>query len=582
MSLQQSEHADPKLSLQIEETSFRRGDTFVISLGLSSPSSGLVHLELNAPAGISLAQKKLDVQVQAGEPQTIRVHGTMNRAGYYNITVTAQSQAWYEQQSQMLGFHVAPAATNSVVMKSNPNAVRAQGGLEPLESRLETMPLVKTSEAYIQRQVELIKAEAEGRDDIDLDARIDGVVLPGQTEPMNVIQHYAPGTGSGKPSASDLAGKPIGQDGRFKPMGIGCGPGEWSYVSVKITYLGQTLPLGYTKITVYDDNPWLAPSMVSWGYTDANGLFAFQRPTCDYGAFWDNSGPDIYFTVDTIDSRQISLGTALGALWQYRSATNWDTASSSFTLDLAAHGSDAENALSAFKMTQLASDFNAKAGGDGGVNFGVHTVWPAILTGVSYTVVSRLNLLGSDWILPLTIFHEFGHEVMYYTADPARYDAAFRSPGAIFFPVFAFGSHDGYEQQNYQLAYNEGWGNYFGFLVMQYTGYDASSRIPFAYYACNGLSCNINGQPVWPGGGENEHRISTFLYRYTSEVLKPVLGSHIAGFGAIRSKLWKVGKYNVDIHDAWAWWVKPTMPPMYTSTVRTIGVDTFMDLSRII
>ena len=247
-------------------------------------------------------------------------------------------------------------------------------------------------------------------------------------------------------------------------------------------------------------------------------------------------------------------------------------------------------------MARLASDFNAGAGLNGGDNFPVNIAWPSrdvlttIFGGQSHAYVGKLELNGSDWG-NTTVWHEFGHELMYRTTTPGSY---FTGIGGGFnysyIPGFAFGSHYGYEQQGYQLAFNEGWADYFAALVGWHNSY-SNYIFPSARY-CNG-SCTMAGNFVYASGGENEMRISSFLFQYTKDILAastPVTTLQVA-FGKVRNSMWNGGRYNIDIHEAWPWWIRSTLPggtgtlpnapsSSFTAT-KTVALNTYMDTSRI-
>ena len=95
-------------------------------------------------------------------------------------------------------------------------------------------------------------------------------------------------------------------------------------------------------------------------------------------------------------------------------------------------------------------------------------------------------------------------------------------------------------------------------------------------------------------GGENESRVSSFLFQYTKDILasKPVSVSTVqTAFGKVRNSLWNAGRYNVDIHEAWPLWIRSTLPGgtgalpsapsvSYTAT-KNLAINNYMDTSRI-
>jgi hypothetical protein len=397
-----------------------------------------------------------------------------------------------------------------------------------------------------------------------------------------------PGTGSDAPSRIDLEAR----SGDMQKLGWGCNPnGAWASVHVDLNYLGVVSNVRNTRITVYDENPYLPNSRVATGYTDDSGNFSFRKPTCDYGAPWDMSQPDLFFVVESADARGLSVNYILfpySGTHSVRTGTYWDTRATTFNVSLRADRSSAEKALGVLSLIQKAAQFNVDAGGPGANHFPLRVSWPTHVPGaaVSFAMVTKLELTENDWNDPFSVWHEFGHELMYYTATPSTW-SYFYSLGSfsVVIPAFSFGSHSGEEQQDPEIAYNDGWANYFATMMATYygqtvgiNGYDSSSSLT----ACNGTGCRYYGHAVWANGNENEMRVATFLYRYTLEVLQSAHGLGPRGaFGRVRERLWNVGRYDVDIHESWQWWLRGGMPSGREVKVRQLASDTLMNTSRI-
>jgi hypothetical protein len=422
----------------------------------------------------------------------------------------------------------------------------------------------------------------------------------GTTEEYNTIQHYLRGSGKGKPRAEDFQTQPPAKAASSGLHAQGfCGLGQWVDVRMTISQGGITLPLRNTKIGVFDENPWLASSVVAIGTTDSGGWYHFQQPACDWGAWWDYSQPDLYFVVSSETGSGSGafnmLGSALGIVYSYsvRTGTFWDNTSNNIQIDIPAYSSSSSQGLWVHAVTAHATAFNVATGSAGATSFPYRVSWPsndiviwggAITSalgisgpGTSHAYISRIELLGEHWGNLWTILHEFGHEVMYYTAKPTSYIAAASGTGWMI-PGFHFGSHGGFEQEIYDLAYNEGWATYFANSVARALGPTAVSQIP-NYTRRADLDSRVH-----KNGGENEFLVSTFLYRYMVEVLAPASGGDIDGsFGKIRGSLMNAGRYDVDIHQAWPWWIKSTMPSgaIAAAKIRQIAIDSYMDLSRI-
>jgi hypothetical protein len=166
---------------------------------------------------------------------------------------------------------------------------------------------------------------------------------------------------------------------------------------------------------------------------------------------------------------------------------------------------------------------------------------------------------------PTIAWHEFGHNMMYRTANPTAYNWAYSaSPFSLGIPQFAWGSHNPPDSQHPELAYNEGFANYFFVLLQDYYG------ITFNPYGWEDYFSGCNNYPTptqsgciaYPVGDQNESRVSTFFYRYTQEVLRPANNNINAqtAYGLIRARLWNVGQYNVSFSTAWFNWLQYTLP----------------------
>jgi hypothetical protein len=420
---------------------------------------------------------------------------------------------------------------------------------------------------------------------------------------MNSIVTYLPDTGSGQPDPRELE-KPTAARKNLRPQGWGCSYSGLATVKVTIRNPAFEQPdqprkwnLRKTIISAWDENPWLNPSPIAYGYTNDNGEFTFPMPSCDFGAFWDYSRPDIYFMVQSIDAYQIGVWNIFSPLlyastYVVRTGTNWDAPTNYFEVNLVAGNSDSENAMWLAHMVQLAQDYNVAAGDSGASYFPVRISWPSRLnpcgweqminlclafanppTPTSFALISKMEILGWEWSLTYTAWHEFGHELMYRTSNDAGYQLAFfRGPHEIFqiIPQFAFGNHGLIEQQNPTLAYNEGFANYLYVMLQDHYGIPGSG---YSFRDCNSSSC------AYASGNENESRVSTFLYRYTQEVIKPANGiSSIQAFGRIRASLWYIGHVAFGFSGAWDARIRPNTLPSassYLNTTKAIANNTY-------
>ncbi len=577
---------EPTLQISSTQNTFRKGEQFNLTLEIYSPEDSNVNVILGASKNIGLDQNQMQITIAAGQTKTLELHGTPKRAGYYNITANATGSQWHEPAADMLGFNVA---TDNIIAANAGAYPQTASGLETLETHLENLPKFTSAEEYATLETAQTLDDVKNQDHVRLDSRLDNVQftkLDGtKSEPFNTVMTYLPDTGSGQPRPEDLVPPTAAARAKatIRPQGW-CGTGNSATVTAEITYNGKSLLLPFTKISVFDENPWLAPSFVASGYTNANGQFTFYKPWCDWGAFWDYSQPDLYFVVESLDSHEIGVNNIFAPLfyvttYSVRTGTNWDTTATNFNVNLAAGSSDSENAIWLYRMVQLAQEFNVDAGGDGASYFPIRIAWPQRISGGNFAPVAKLEILGSDWLYPYIAWHEFGHNLMYRTSAPNPYSWAYGSgPFSITSPAFSWGTHGGYEQQNPELAYNEGFANYFYAMVQDHIGIYFNDIYGYPFRDCNLTSCSAHRV-----GNENELRVSTFLYRYTQEVLRPANNNISAreAYGKVRSTLWNIGQYNLSFSTAWDTKIKTTLPTNSTflSATKSIADATYLTLT---
>jgi hypothetical protein len=616
---------EPTLTITSQQKTFRKGDNLTAELEIYSPTEGDINIFVGASDKIGLTKNSFQVTLQAGQRKTIQLQGTIKRAGYYNITANATGSSWHEPTTTIFGFN---AQTNDVQRAAaNTNYPQSASGVETLEAHLDSLPKIKTLDAFSKLSTAQTIDDAKDLDAVRLDARLENLQFEKRdgtkTEPLNTILNYLPDTGSGKPRPEDLVPPTAAQKAKPKPRGIGCGASTTATVNASISYNGKTQILPNTKISVWDDNPWLNPSYIASGFTDASGNFRFQKPDCDWGAWWDYSGVDIFFIVEATDNHDISVRNIwapyfFDGSYGVRTGTNWDTGSNNFSVNLGANNSDSEHAIWLYRMVQMAQDFNVDAGGAGATYFPIRIAWPTrlnplnwvgISSSTSYAPVAKLEIFGSEWLYPYIAWHEFGHNMMYRTANPGTYSSAYNFGAfSISIPNFAIGTHYVYAKQNVELAYNEGFANFFYVMLQDYYDFNFNAYQSDTYYFRNCVNTPaVPATPITPfipayscdayaSGIENESRVSTFLYRYTQEVLKPVnfqCGSTTSlidiecrkiaargSFGLVRSRLWNVGYYNTSFSAAWINWLKSTLPSSssYQTKTKDIATSTYFSL----
>ncbi|RKH19223.1 hypothetical protein D7X74_07335 [Corallococcus sp. CA047B] len=577
------------VKLHLAQEDLIAGGPLALRVEVASPVATTATVELSAPESLALERRTLTVDLAAGETKSVWVRGHAPRAGFFSVTAVARADAWGRPTSHLLGLNA-----------HRPGETVLAPVTQTLTEHLSGVPRVHSAEELARLDAEDVRAAARGggQDTSPRTVMLDGVTFPRgdgtRSAPVSTVMTVLPDTGSGAPSRVDLeAASRVAPSGEVQAKGLGCNAnGDAASVHVGLSYQGRWQDVRNTRVTVYDENPALPNTQVATGYTDASGWFHFRKPTCDYGAPWDMSLADLFFVVETEDLYSMGVYyilTPYSGTHSVRTGTFWDTSGTTFSVNLAASNSPAEQALGVLNLIQHAEEFNAYAGGTGGSYFSLRVAWPTHVpfTSVSFATVSKLELVEQDWADPFTVWHEFGHELMYFTTSPVSWYSAYELGAlAITFPSFAYGSHFGTEQQHPELAYNEGWASYFGALLAQWHGYPVGGNLRnFAttITGCNGAGCTYgDAGTVWANGNENEMRVSTFLYRYNVEVLQAAYGLGPRGaFGRMRERLFYVGRYDVDIHEAWEWWLRPTMPPGWEWKVSQIASDTFMDTGRI-
>jgi hypothetical protein len=585
---------EPSVKITTTQIEFSKDTPLKFNIDVYSPRAGNINVSLVSPTNVKLEKESFNLSMQANTSETITVQASIKRAGYYNITATVTSPVWEEPVAELFGFN----AKSTFLTQANRASLQSQNqsGVETLEDHLDNLPKFTTPEDHAQLQTAQMFDDLKGEDGVRLDSRLDNVVfkkLDGTTtEPFNTVLQYLPGTGSGTPTPEDLTPPTEKQNNSgMRTQGIGCGLGDWAKVTAKISYLGKTFTLPNTKISVWDEHPYLGSSYVTGGFTDSNGDFTFQKPSCDWGAWWDYSKPDLYFIVESIDSRNIAVRNYLAPLgvtlidstYGVRTGTNWDTTASQFNVNLNANDSDAEHAVWLYRMVQLAQDFNVGAGGNGASYFPIRIIWPTRLNpagwvgagGGSFAPVAKLEIDGGHWFYPYIAWHEFGHNWVYRTAAPSGYQSTYDlGIGILGLPGFAFGTHYGTEQQNVELAFNEGFANYF--YVMLEDHYNITFN-PWLT-SDNLRKCNRSCL-AFQSGNENEYRVSTFLYRYTKEVLSASNSLGVQrNLGVLRSRLWNLGRYNFSFVEFWRDYLRSTLPAGYGSLTKQIADDTYFSL----
>lgn len=549
---------------------FTRGGAATLQISVTSRVAGSVQVYLTAPDQVGLAQRALTLSVGAGETRSAPVPIAFGRAGYHIITasahlVDARGEGIIDTAAAVIGLDVAP-----------PGA--APGGSVALNAYLDSLP-VRRDRSYLAG---LLRADLEGRDDVPFEVRTEGLRGPrlggGEHAAEDAVIALLPGTGSGSPAPGELGStappaRPTGALGRVKAV-ANCGTLE---ASLQIT-LGMdnapTRPLTRTKVTVYDYNDlyfngtaWVGgPVAVHSGFTDDTGTLTYQQPVCDTSSWSDNTGPDIYYVLETTNPEGLYVQDYWGARYAVQTGTNWNDTPQARSLYMGASTGAAHNAFGAFQLARLGIEFNAVAGGAGADRFPLRIIWPQGIGGVSFAPVGMISLYEADWGRPEALWHELGHSVMWYTTTPEAHRACSAPNAGICDPGYESPFNYGHSWEgNYSPAkgFNEGWANYFFQVIAE--EYKSSlalvnGRPVFAHLARDCVvrwdtaACRYNNTDVATGLG-NEARVSTWLWRYTQTVLANGYTSAStlrAAYGTIRGTMWNNLKRDYNLFGAWA------------------------------
>jgi hypothetical protein len=521
-----------------------------------------------------------EVSSKGNDQMIFDVQGKLKRAGYATVTALAQIENLATQPSDLLGFNIESDQVSS--RNISRQARNNVPGIESIEDHAKNLPVVSDFSLHVEQ----VKADLTNLDDVRQDYRYDGIQfmnLDGTLRnPEKMTIGYDPETGQGQPLPGELEGYANQKSTVRRQTRSWCGS-QPAKLHVDLTNIYSNIPNppipGRNKtlipnnfyVKIVDDNGIMPHVVVAEGQLDSNGDISYIQPLCDtFSPFWgDYSPPDIYFLVEARIPANNSNGyheairvvDTFGSQHYFRSGTYWESPLPNFSLNIDVTAYWAHNALWVAKMTQPAEDFVAMASYR---NPGVAIFWPAtttFLTGdTAFAPVTRIILPGVSWLTGDPLIHEYGHNVKYYFGNQSLFASclgAFGPCNPNFAPITDY-SH--YPEQSISLpkAVNEGFAEYFYEMVKdaypQLVNTNRSSPIPtyqanrsdFIYRACN-LNCYL---PTGPG---NEARISTFLYRYTNEILNcSQYGNSPAGrFRQLIIGLNETFSYDAGIFDLW-------------------------------
>ena len=278
--------------------------------------------------------------------------------------------------------------------------------------------------------------------------------------------------------------------------------------------------------------------MIAQGQLNDSGAFSYTQPNCDSDSPWwgDYSGPDIYYTIEaripnpgsSLYNDAIRILTTTAA--QHGVATTdvasitgtfWEDKAVAHTVTIPSTYSWGTQALWVASVTQLGADYVRNATG---YQPGIAVFWAAtfVTMNSAYAPVSRIVLGYDNWSTPYPIIHEFGHNARFYISNQIGYDSCLVS----FFvcdPMFAdnifnYTHSVSGPSSNQSVALNEGMAQ----IVYEMARESNPSMITATYnnpsYFDPYLRNCLASCPA-PIGAISEARVSTFFFRYVTQIL---------------------------------------------------------------
>jgi hypothetical protein len=577
--------SEPSIKVNVE-SSFRFNEPVEVKVAVTSPSAGLVDVQVIAPDAMGLPRFQ-QVSFQQPGTQIVTLQGKLAVPGYSFVTATAMAKDWKHDIADQQAFVVALGAQIGI------SSASAKSGTTTEEDFYKTIKVLKTAQEYDRYMDTIWRAEIDKKPIADRFVFLDGVKFRDKddkdTAPVWKAQAYLPGTGSGKPSPEALEGKP--KKGAVQAQGWGCQANIPSSVTVKMNVPENTTgnapiiaaPLRRARITVYDENPWLPSGVIASGYTDDTGKFNFMKPNCDFGAAWDYSGPDVYFEVESYSDDQLDVQKVYFPGLQFatsvRSGTYWDTTATAFELSFNYNDSLWTGNFAVYHRARIGREFNTTAGGTNNQVMPLRIIVNSPLAIYStFSPISKIELSGGQNFSSSPLYHEMGHEMLYWMHNKNQYVNIYNVPLGIIVPDFSF-SHDCHNDTNgcsQDHMYNDGFADFYDSMVnggpygTTNYGKPSSPTLPVDFtskYICSLASLKTKN---------HEDRVSEFLYRFAGIVLAPSapstakfgdafsipLSEMKAQFARIRDAMWfsEGISLNVSFKNVWDYRLKALVP----------------------
>jgi hypothetical protein len=623
--------AEPQISIVAKAGDFVKFSPITLEITVTSPVKTGAELLVSTGSLVELKEKKYPIQFSEGETKTVKIKVTPLRAGFHEVMASVQFDNWRSEKivSATFGFE---ALSDKPEQRGN-----KRGGPKTAEEHRLEIPVAQDDSAYH----ELVKANLEGRDNLPLEINYKNYFPTGtarktaadgtQATGATFTEAMIPNTGSGKPLPGEMENTPIKKSSNIKPQGLNCGS-SWASVQYNIKnypdYDGSNFYGGYYlkqfKVTVMDYNGVWGFAQIASGFTDSNGRFDYIQPNCDTSSWFDYSGPDLVFKIEALTTQGLDGGVPWSGRASAITGVFWEDTSTSHFFSLTAQDSEHYRVMWINTMLQLSMNANYLAGGNGEeAPFPLFTTYKDVGT---FSPVGRI-LFGDtygpgEWSSPYPVVHEFGHQVMWRTADTVAYaqgliSYGIKSPGYMdewcnpyinYWPITSIPglaayadcmskiyNHEVTKTYHPRLGWQEGWANYFDTVMYIYLYQTTRDKafLKASKFNVNQAYCQIPLaevcksfpiQAVIPSGIGNELRVSSFLFRYTAEVLAGLptpnqynlansitiedwfkdlnLGQANAllrAYGRVRSSLSGYG-YVHDLYDAWRDRIKNTVP----------------------
>jgi hypothetical protein len=632
---------EPVVKLELTG-SYLKGETLNIKTTISSPTESTVTLYWLTAPYVELNREKLVITLKAGETKEIKSTAKLTRRGFYDITLSTSATNWEVKE---------PVGTRFAfnVISSLERSKGETGGETTVQNHLEQLPTATKTTYLEQEKDRLIK-----QDIVPLEHIQDGItreVWNGQKGQNTTIQDtdkynsvFVPEFGAGTPHPGELDGTPetLSQDPRIQarrnqPQKRNwCGDTEASvrFVINSPSYTGNNGYAGYDlknmKVTIYDNNGFWGNWVIAQGFTDEYGIFRYRKPLCDTWWWFDWTPPDLIYEITGTTSYGLEsrVGGLINNVAMLTTGTFWEETTANRLLPINAPSFEHTKAFWVTNvMIAQAMEANVLAG-NGASFFPLRVANSSFSTFAPVAYIHFNEAFGYAWDAPYPVIHEFGHEIMWNAANQLNYFQAYANRTELWSPGYmddycypyliapiagwiaavncwlTVYNHDPTNAYDPRLAWNEGFANYYNQVMFLYLWKKNSGESKYGDYFksyqmqayCGHISTTNPPYTFCDAalGQGNENRVSTFLYRYTTEVLAEVvapskqpnsffnwsnnlsLGDSLAilrAYGRVRGSLANYG-YSRTLFQAWSDKLKVLAPSGSNTKICEIALET--------